>query len=113
MHVHSSITIPPGNHTELGFVQALDQQFNTTTNGVIRAEYDSTNNIGAIYTTSETTAFRIRTDEEVQIHYNNGGNTMNEILNNIVNPSPVYRRQQNDYKPIKVTTYTQHIYHLA
>ena len=63
---NSSIRIPPGNYTELGFAQALDQQFNATTNGVIRAEYDSTNNICAIYTTGDKTAFIILTDEEVQ-----------------------------------------------
>ena len=48
-HIYNNITIPPGNYTELGFAQALDQQFNATTNGVIRAEYNSPDNICRIY----------------------------------------------------------------
>ena len=47
--IYNSVTLPPGNYTELGFAQALDQQLNTETKGVIRAEYGSTNNICAIY----------------------------------------------------------------
>ena len=63
LRVYGSITMPPGNYTELGFTQALDQQLNNITNGAIRAQYDSNNNICGIYTTGDNTAFRILTDE--------------------------------------------------
>ena len=77
------------------FASALDQHFNAVTNEAIRAEYNSPDNICRIYTTGDNTAFRIRTDEEVQIKYNESGNTMNEIINNIITPSPVYTKNNS------------------
>ena len=82
----------PGNYTELAFSQALDQQLKTITRGAIRAQYDSNNNICGIYTTGDNTAFRILTDDEVQQTYNNSGNTINEIINNVITPSPTYTK---------------------
>ena len=84
--------MPPGNYTELGFTQALDQQLNSITSGAIRAQYDSNNNICGIYTNGDNTALIILTDEEVQKCYNNSGNTINEIINNVVTPSPTYAK---------------------
>jgi len=90
--IHGSITMPPGNYTEISFTQVLDQQLNQATYGAIRAQYDTNNNICGIYTTGAHTAFRILTDEEVQKIYSNGGNTINEIINNVVTPSPTYTK---------------------
>ena len=92
VRIVGSITMPPGNYTELAFSQALDQQLNTITYGAIRAQYDSNNNICGIYTNGDNTAFRILTDEEVQQSYNNSGNTINEIINNVITPSPTYTK---------------------
>ena len=68
---HTAVTLPPGNYTELGFATALDQQLNSATNGAVRADYNSLNNVCTIYTTGDTTAFGILTDEEVQAQFNN------------------------------------------
>ena len=87
-----SITLSPANYTEISFTLALDQKLNDATYGAIRASYDTENNICGIYTNGDQTGFRILTDEEVQTRYNNGGHTINEILNNVVTPSPTYRK---------------------
>ena len=68
----------------------LDQHLNAASYGAIHAEYDTNNNVCGIYTTGDNTAFRIFTDEEVQKKINTSGNTFNEILNNIITPSPTY-----------------------
>ena len=57
--IYNSATLPPGNYTELGFATALDQQLNSATNGAVRADYNSPNNVCTIYTTGDTTAFRL------------------------------------------------------
>ena len=41
VRIVGSITLPPGNYTEIGFAQALGQKLNNITNGAIRAQYDS------------------------------------------------------------------------
>ena len=92
VRIVGSITMPPGNYTELAFTQALDQQLNTITHGAIRAQYDSNNNICGIYTNGDNIAFIILTDEEVQQTYSNSGNTINEIINNVITPSPTYTK---------------------
>ena len=89
----------------------MPQQLNSATNGAVRADYNSPNTVCTIYTTGDTTAFRILTDEEVLAHFNKSGNTFNEIINNIITPSPTYgKKNWYDYKQIKVATHTQHIY---
>ena len=88
--IYNSATLPPGNYTELAFATALDQQLNSATNGAVRADYNSPNNVCSIYTNGDTTAFRILTDDEVVAHFNTSGNTINEIINNIITPSPTY-----------------------
>ena len=78
-----------GNYTELAFSQVIDQQLRTV--GSIGSNYDSNNNLCYISTWSSNTQFRILTDDEVM---GNGSitspNSANEILNNIVSPSPTY-----------------------
>ena len=74
--IYNSVTLPPGNYTELSFASALDQQLNTATNGALRVDYNSPNNVCSIYTNGDTTAFRILTDEEIQTKLNTSGNTL-------------------------------------
>ena len=71
--------LPPGNDTELGFIQILDQHLNAASKGAIRAEYDTNDNVCGIYTTGDNTAFRLFTDEEVIQQFNDAGSTFNEI----------------------------------
>ena len=92
VRVSGSITLPPGNYTEIGFTQVLDQQLNNITSGAIPAQYDSNNNICGIYSNGDNTAFIILTDIEVQQNYSNSGNTINEIINNVITPSPTYTK---------------------
>ena len=66
VRIYSYVTLPPGNYTELGIVQMLDQHLNAASYGAIHAEYDSNNNVCAIYTSSYDQQCRILTDEEVQ-----------------------------------------------
>ena len=89
-----SITMSPANYTEISFTLALDERLNTATSGTLRARYDTENNICAIYTDRDDVEFKIRTDEEVQKRYNNAGHTINEILNNVVTPSPTYTKNK-------------------
>ena len=98
VRIHNSVTLPPGDYTELSFVQMLDQLLNAASYGAIHAEYDSVNNVCGIYTytTGNNTAFRLFTDEEVQKQFNNAGSTFNEILNNIITPSPTYSKDKPD-----------------
>ena len=85
-----TVTLPPGNYTELAFVQVLSQLLNDQSYGSLHADYDSANNVCSISTSTYDQKFRILTDEEVQKKYSNSGNTVNEILNNVINPSPTY-----------------------
>ena len=61
-----TVTIPPGNYTELAFTQVLSQLLNDQSIGSLHADYDSANNVCSIYTSSYDQKFRILTDEEVQ-----------------------------------------------
>ena len=61
-----TVTLPPGNYTELAFVQVLRQLLNDQSYGSLHADYDSANNVCSIYTSSYDQKFRILTDEEVQ-----------------------------------------------
>ena len=89
VRIEHTITIPPGNYTELAFSQAIDQQLRTI--GSIGSTYDSNNNLCYISTWSSNTRFRILTDDEVMgIGLLTSPNSANEILNNIVSPSPTY-----------------------
>ena len=98
--VLATVIIPPGQYTELTFVQALDSQLNETTFGNVRAEYDSSTNVCSLYTPNENGTFQVFTDDELQASWSVaeiqapwGGTqitTINEILNNIITPSPKY-----------------------
>ena len=89
VRIEHTITIPPGNYTELAFSQVIDQQLRNIAN--IGSAYDSNNNICSISTWSSTTKFRILTDDEViGLGVKTSPNSVNEILNNIVSPSPTY-----------------------
>ena len=55
--MYGSVTLPPGNYTELGFVQAFDQHLNAAAKVAIRAQYDSTNNVCGLYATGDNVAF--------------------------------------------------------
>ena len=89
VRVEHTITIPPGNYTELAFSQVLDQELRKVVN--IGSAYDSSNNICSISTWSPS-QFRILTDDEVTrgLGLQTPPNSVNEILNNIVTPSPTY-----------------------
>ena len=41
----TTVTIPPGNYTELAFVQVLSQLLNDQSYGSLHADYDSANNV--------------------------------------------------------------------
>ena len=91
VRVEHTITIPPGNYTELAFAQALDQQLKSLPNSSLGSDYDSANNLCSIYTSSSDNQFRILTDDEVMgTGLITAPNSANEILNNIVSPSPTY-----------------------
>ena len=61
-----TVTVPPGNYTELAFVQVLSQLLSDQSYGLLHADYDSPNNVCSIYTASYDQKFRILTDDEVQ-----------------------------------------------
>ena len=89
VRIEHTITIPPGNYTELAFSQVLDQKLRDVAS--IGSAYDSSNNICSISTWSDTIQFRILTDDEVMgTGMISAPNSVNEILNNIVSPSPTY-----------------------
>ena len=84
-----SITIPPGNYTELSFATVVSQLLSDNSYGALHADYNSPNNVCSIYTSNYDQQFRILSDEEVQKKYG-VTNTANQIINNIVTPSPTY-----------------------
>ena len=76
---------------DLAFAQVLDQQLKSLPNSSLGSDYDSANNLCSIYTSSSDIQFRILTDAEVMgAGMISSPNSVNEILNNIVSPSPIY-----------------------
>ena len=65
VRVEHSLTIPPGNYTELAFSQVLDQQLRNIPNIFMGSAYDSANNMCSISTWSSDIQFRILTDAEI------------------------------------------------
>ena len=91
VRVEHTITIPPGNYTELGLSQVIDQQLRNESKLYMGSAYDSANNVCSISTWSFDIKFRILApDEIIGSRTITSPNTINEILNNIVPPSPTY-----------------------
>ena len=64
VRVEHAITIPPGNYTELGLSQALDQQLRSISNIYMGSAYDSANDICNITTWGSDIQFRMLTEDE-------------------------------------------------